>query len=60
MTAARFRPRCARRPVDRAGRARARSVLVPVLLFGHADRHRHNPWHGTATAALQYRAPTLH
>ncbi len=60
MTAARFRPLCPRRCVDRAGRACARCIRMPVPPFRHADRHRHNPWHGAATAALQYRAPTLH
>ena len=60
MTAARFRTLCPRLRVDRTGRARTRRSRMPVVLFGHADRHRHNPWHGAATAAIQYPAPTLH
>jgi len=54
------RPLCPRLLVDRRGRCRSRRARMPDLLFGPADRHRHNPWHGAAMAAMQYRAPTLH
>lgn len=51
---------CPRVHVDRGCRGRSHRSRMPVVLFGPTDRHRHKPWLGASTAAMQYRAPTLH